>query len=280
MVAEVLAGLEVNPAGTYVDATFGSGGHSRALLEKLGAAGRIEALDADASCVAADHAVGDGRLKVNHVNYRDMASLLAADSADGVIMDLGLSMTQLRDGQRGFSLQLDGPLDMRFDNTSKRTLASLLRSVSESSLGGILREYGEERHWRKIAKAIIRQRQHGSLVSTADLVAACLRGSGPGWKRLHPATRVFQALRIWVNDELNTLGAGLEAAATILRPGGRLVVICFHSLEDRIVKRFLKPIAGDPGILRPVGKLQRPTPEELAANKSSRSAKLRVGTKP
>lgn len=279
MLAEVLAGLAIDPAGTYIDATFGAGGHSRAILDQLGSQGKLQAFDADAACAQTAEKINDPRLEFTHANFRDLASYALPGTAAGVLMDLGFSLVQLHDSERGFTFQQDGPLEMRLDQSTGRSLAQLLRRVPETTLGKVLRDYGEERRWKRIAAAIIQRRRDQRLITTSDLVAACLQGTGGKWQKIHPATRVFQALRIWVNDELSSLVAGLEAAASMLRADGRLVVISFHSLEDRIVKRYLRSQDGCVPPVRQLGKLLRPTAEETAVNKPSRSARLRVGVR-
>lgn len=280
MVAEVLAGLAIQPNGTYIDATFGGGGHTRAILAKLGPQGKVVAVDADATCKKNVSALADNRVQLWHRNFRELAAVAQPAQVDGVVFDLGLSTLQLTEPERGFTFMADGPLDMRLDQSSGSSLAQLLRRIPEKTLGKIIRDYGEERRWRRVAAAIIRRRRDRKLRTTTDLVEACLQGAGTGkWQRIHPATRTFQALRIWVNDELSALVAGLDAAATLLRPQGRLVVISFHSLEDRIVKKFLRPQTGVAGPLVQVGRLHRPSKEETQANRASRSARLRVGVK-
>ena len=280
MVDEVLAGLDIDRSGTYVDATFGGGGHSCALLQRLGSSGRVIALDADASVANYAQAIGDTRLSFHHANFRELDSIVPAaqhGQVAGVLFDLGLSSVQLGCAQRGFSFATLGELDMRMDTSCGHSLRDKLRRVSEIELGQVLRDYGQERRWKKLARLIVRRARANELRNTTDLAAAC--ASGPGWQRIHPATRVFQALRIWVNDELSSLTEGLGKAAKLLRQGGRVVAISFHSLEDRIVKHFMRAAADGTQLVAQLGKLQRPGVQEQQDNRRSRSARLRVGVR-
>ncbi|MBA2468946.1 MAG: 16S rRNA (cytosine(1402)-N(4))-methyltransferase RsmH [Chloroflexia bacterium] len=285
--------------GIYVDGTFGGGGHSSRLLEQQPAVRLVIAIDADAA--AAPRAArltelpgNEGRLRLFHRNFRELEYVVAeagVPHVDGVLLDLGLSSFQLDEGERGFSFRHDAPLDMRFDQTHGITAADLVNTASAVELARILWIYGEEKQSRRIAAAIVREREKGPVSTTGELASLLERTVG-GRKRspIHPATRTFQALRIEVNGELEALSAVLEAATTALAPGGRLVVIAFHSLEDRIVKRFIEaasltcvcppdqPICTCDTIprLRRIGKPIRPTPEETALNPRSRSAIMRV----
>lgn len=275
---EAVSALVVNPGGTYLDATFGMGGHSRAILAALDPKARLIAIDADPASGPQAAKIEDRRFSFCHANYRDLDQVLArqeAQQVDGVLMDLGMSSAQVDDLERGFSFGKAGPLDMRMDTSSGKTLKDRLAKVSERDLAKVLKEYGEERHARSIAKRIIALRHDGRLRSTVDVADACGRGHG----KRHSATRVFLALRIWVNDELARLKVGLAKAASALRKGGRLVVISFHSLEDRIVKRFIRPIEGEAGPLARQGRPVRPGAEEVAANPRARSALMRVAVK-
>ena len=279
LVTETVNALVRNLAGTYVDATFGAGGHSMALLTKLGPAAQLIAMDADVSVAMIAARIDDDRFQFHHANFTELDEVLGAqnnEGVDGVLMDLGMSGMQLDDAERGFSFNKPGPLDMRMDTSVRPSLVELLRHVSERRLGKILREFGEERHYRTIAARIIRLREQGKLNNTLDIATVC----GSRYGRRHPATKVFQALRIWVNDELTNLSVGLVKAACALRRGGRLVVISFHSLEDRIVKHFIHPPDGSPGPLVREAKPVRSGAEELAVNLRARSALLRVGVKP
>jgi 16S rRNA (cytosine1402-N4)-methyltransferase len=293
---EALAALEVKAEGSYLDATLGRGGHAGAILMKLGRAGRLWAVDRDPAAVSAARArfAGDARVTVLHGSFGDLARLLPPEVAgrglDGILFDLGVSSPQLDDPARGFSFREDGPLDMRMDNSRGTTAAQWLASVPERELSDVLHRLGEERFARRVAHAIVQRRRESPFTRTADLadvVAGSVRTREPG---KHPATRTFQAIRIAVNDELGEIERGLSAALQLLAPAGRLAVISFHSLEDRLVKRFLRrhatvdPVfAGLPSIpeaaqarLRLLGKALRPSDVELAANPRARSATLRA----
>lgn len=287
------------PEGVYVDATFGRGGHSRHLLARLADGARVIGFDKDPEAVAAGERLAqeDPRFAIVHASFADILSVLKArgleGTIDGVLADLGVSSPQLDDASRGFSFQNDGPLDMRMDTTRGESAADWLASVTETELARVMFEYGEERHSRRIARAIVKSRAEQPIVRTrqlADIVAA----AHPAWeKHKHPATRAFQAIRIAINSELADIEQFLQGALTALRPGGRLAVISFHSLEDRLVKQFFqKEAKGDnfpPGLpvtadmltprLRLVGKAVEPSAAEVAANPRARSARLRVAEK-
>lgn len=293
---EALAGLGVRPDGRYLDATFGRGGHARAIQMKLGASGRLLVVDRDPEAVAsARQQFGDDpRVHIAHGSFGALERLAPAEWAargfDGILFDLGVSSPQLDAVERGFSFMRDGPLDMRMDPGSGTTAAEWLARVREEELSRIIHELGEERFARRIARAIVVRREQAAITRTADLaiiVSAAVRTREPG---KHPATRTFQAIRMHVNRELEELEHGLAASLALLAPLGRLCVISFHSLEDRLVKSFLRrhasvdPVyAGLPAIpasacpiLRLVGKPLRPAPNEVAANPRARSARLRV----
>lgn len=276
MLAEALDALAVVPGGTYVDATFGAGGHSRAILERLDA-GRLIALDADPG--AAARSPDDSRFTLVHANFSALEAVLDAHgvaAVDGVLFDFGLSSLQLDAPERGFSLQADGPLDMRLDPTQGQNAADLLERASARELADIIFGFGEERGAFQVANALVAARDAGRLPRTttelARLVAGVVRVRGRR-ERIHPATRTFQALRIAVNGELDAIERGLAAAIARTRPGGRIVAISFHSLEDRIVKQTFRSTDA----MRPITK--RPLVaghDELARNPRARSAKLRV----
>jgi len=291
--------LITDPAGVYVDATFGRGGHSRLLLERLGPGGRLIAFDRDPEAVASAALMSDPRFHIQHTSFSRFDATLDAlriERVTGVLLDLGVSSPQIDDPQRGFSWRADGPLDMRMDTTRGETAAEWLSRATLEELKQVIRDYGEERFAASVAKAIVARRTTGrSLTGTADL-AAVVAGAIPGTSRKdsqHPATRTFQAVRIHINQELEELALTLEQAARRLVDGGRLVVISFHSLEDRIVKRFIEahahPERGDARMrrapltsaqlpaatLRAVAKL-RADEDELAANPRARSAVMRV----
>jgi 16S rRNA (cytosine1402-N4)-methyltransferase len=295
--AEALDALAVKEDGIYVDATYGRGGHSRAILERLSSVGRLLALDRDPQAVAAAANCGDRRFSVVHAAFSRLGQVLTdarVVAVDGVLLDLGVSSPQLDAPERGFSFRFDAPLDMRMDATSGPTAAQWLAKATERQLAEVIRDYGEERFAHAIAKAIVAARTRQPISSTrqlATLVEKVVRTREPGQ---HPATRTFQALRIHVNRELEELSLVLPQALDALRPNGRLVVISFHSLEDRIVKRFMRD-AARPDVLphrlpvraaelpapraRLVGKPLRPRAEEVAANPRARSAVLRVAEK-
>jgi 16S rRNA (cytosine1402-N4)-methyltransferase len=288
-----MAYLQPRPGGRYIDGTLGSGGHTRGLLERSTPAGQVLAFDRDLEAIAfaKQHlAAFDGRIHFFHDSYSKMAETAAAlDFApvDGVLLDLGLSSRQLADSRRGFSFLQEGPLDMRFDPTQGTTAADLLNTLDESDLADLFREYGEEPHSRRLARLVVANRP---LTTTTEL-ATLIAGKRPRRERIHPATRVFQALRIAVNRELEMVEEGLKAAVSVLRPGGRLVVIAFHSLEDRIVKQFMRRLSQDcvcppqqpvctcqaKATLRLVArKAVKASAAEIEANPRSRSARLRV----
>jgi 16S rRNA (cytosine1402-N4)-methyltransferase len=291
LLTEAVDALVTRPDGLYVDGTFGRGGHARAILERLGPAGRLVAFDRDPQAVAEASRLADARFTVRHASFADMTAELSAlgiDRAHGVLLDLGVSSPQIDDPARGFSFRHDAPLDMRMDNTRGETAAEFLQRADEREIARVLREYGEERAAVPIAKALVARREGGAAVrrtgELAALVARAVKSREPGQD---PATRTFQALRIHVNAELEALGQGLEAALALLAPGGRLAVIAFHSLEDRIVKGFIAresrdepdrraPFAPPRALrLKAIARL-RPGADELLANPRARSAVLRV----
>ena len=295
MFSQVMDGLRVSEAGTYLDGTFGRGGHARGVLERLGPDGRLLAMDKDPDAVAhAMHAfAGDARFAIRHGSFAELAAWPAtAEGLDGVLFDLGVSSPQLDEAARGFSFQQDGPLDMRMDPTSGESAAEFLARAGEQEIADVLWTYGEERMSRRIARAIVARRSAAPLTTTAqlaDLLAGLLGRRDP---HKHPATRTFQALRIFVNRELDDLETGLDAAYERLKIGGRLAVISFHSLEDRIVKRFItgraRPPAGNRRLpeavafsptLKEIGGAQQADSAETAANPRARSAVLRVAEK-
>ena len=291
---EAVEALQVKQDGIYVDGTFGRGGHSRLSLEKLGTQGRLIALDKDPSAVAAGQVISDSRFKIVHSGFahlQEILSSLSVEQVDGVLLDLGVSSPQLDDEQRGFSFRFDSPLDMRMDTSNGQTAAEWLAEVEESLLGEVIRDYGEERFAKQIARSIVAARQEQPVVTTrqlSEIIAKTVRTREPG---KNPATRTFQAIRIYLNQELEEIARVLPQCVDCLKPEGRIVVISFHSLEDRMVKRFLRDMAqGDKlprnlpiraaeipkGRLRLVGKAVRATPQELEANPRARSAVMRV----
>lgn len=282
LLIQVLAFLRPIGGGLYLDLTVGTGGHAEAILEACGPSGRLVGLDRDPEVLplARERLARFGpRVRLLHGDYRDLETLAAAEGLtawDGVLFDLGLSSVQLDDPGRGFAFSRVGPLDMRMNRAGGgATAAELLRALPEQELSRILREYGEERWARRIARRIVAMRAAAPPTRTdelAELVAAAIpRRAWP--RRIHPATRTFQALRIAVNRELDGLAEALRVAAGGLRSGGRIVVIAFHSLEDRIVKHALR---GNPSLTVLTKKPVTPGPEEVAANPRARSAKLRA----
>jgi 16S rRNA (cytosine1402-N4)-methyltransferase len=270
--------MAIRPDGIYVDATFGAGGHTRGILERL-TTGRVIALDADPSAVERATAITSPAFTFIQANFRDMEAALdslGVADVDGVLFDLGVSSMQFDDGERGFSLQYRAPLDMRMDPQGRRSAYDVLTHASERELADIFFNYGQERAARRIARAIVMRRAAGTLPGTttefASMISGLVHRKGHR-ERIHPATRVFQALRIAVNDELEALRSGLNAAVTRLRGGGRIVAISFHSLEDRIVKTsFRDDERLDVVTRKPVV----PDDEEIAENTRARSAKLRA----
>ncbi len=296
LLAEALAALNLCPGGRYVDATFGRGGHAAALLAALGPEGRLLALDRDpaAARCAVERFGGDTRFTFVRAAFGRLAEVIAergwSGRVDGILLDLGVSSPQLDDPARGFSFNQDGPLDMRMDPTAGSSAAEWLDRIDEIELGRVLAEYGEERFHRRVARAVIAARRQAPVATTkqlATIVAAAVPTREPG---KHPATRAFQAIRIAVNDELRELRTALPQAVRALAAGGRLAVISFHSLEDRVVKQFIReqargrelpldlPVAGPPTgmTLRLVSRATRPGAAEIAVNPRARSALLRV----
>jgi len=290
MLHEALEGLQIKPAGRYLDATFGRGGHSRAILARLGGEGRLLGFDRDPqACLAGESlAAADARLSIRHANFADLALELEAGTWDGVLFDFGVSSPQLDQAERGFSFMRDGPLDMRMDPGHGPSAAEWLGIVAESDLGQVLEQWGEERHARRLARAIVARRATEPFQRTLELAEFIASQLPRVYTGIHPATRAFQAIRIAVNDELGAIDRGLDAAHRVLAPGGRLVAISFHSLEDRRVKTFvqqhsrqpqasrrLPPIASAPSTLIDLGK-RRASDAEVARNPRSRSAVMRV----
>ena len=284
---EAIEALLTRPDATYVDATFGRGGHSRLLLSRLGPQGRLIAFDKDPEAIAEAARIQDARFSIRHEGFAAMKELPRASVA-GVLLDLGVSSPQIDNPGRGFSFRADGPLDMRMDPTRGQSVADWLATADQGRIAEVIRDYGEERFAVQIAKAVVARRQErGPLATTAELaqlVAGAVKTREPGQD---PATRTFQALRIFINAELEELQEALEAALEILQPQGRLVVISFHSLEDRIVKQFIArhsrevvdrrvPFAAPRAMkLRALDRI-KPTAAEIAANPRARSAILRV----
>lgn len=288
--------LKIDPAGVYMDGTFGRGGHSRLILEALGEQGRLIAIDRDPQAVAYGRRLfgHDARFSIVQESFAMLADVAeqagVMGRVNGILLDLGVSSPQLDQAERGFSFSKDGPLDMRMDPGSGVSAAEWLARAEMAEIAGVLKAYGEERHAKRIARAIVNARSERPITTTLQLAELVSRANPSREKGKHPATRSFQAIRIFINAELDALRLSLQRVLDVLMVGGRLAVISFHSLEDRLVKRFMRDQArGDdfpPGVpvtqdqlqprLRLVGKVLRPGAAELAANPRARSAVLRV----
>jgi 16S rRNA (cytosine1402-N4)-methyltransferase len=292
---EAVSALNIKADGIYVDATFGRGGHSRLILSKLGPLGRLIAMDRDMAAITSAKEIDDTRFLIVHQHFSGIAEVLSecgVSKVDGILLDLGISSPQIDEAERGFSFRFDGPLDMRMDQTKGETVAELLATISEKQLGEVIKHYGEERFAKQVARAIIKEREDGRAITTtgqlAKVVAGAITKVEPGQ---NPATRTFQALRIFINQELEELSLVLPKCLQILAAGGRLVVISFHSLEDRMVKRFIQgeahrddlpanfPVRAkdlpQPRMIA-VGRAIKPSDKEVKANQRSRSAVMRV----
>lgn len=296
---ESLEALAIREDGIYIDCTFGRGGHSAAIMERLGESGRLIALDRDPQAVesAIERFGEDGRFNIEHVSFDrlgEVAERLGINNdIDGILLDLGVSSPQLDDAERGFSFMQDGPLDMRMDTSSGVTAAEWLGEASENEIRDVLRTYGEERFSGRIAHAIVAAREEAPLMTTLQLARLVDHAVPRKEKGKHPATRTFQAIRIRINRELEQLESVLGQAMAILAPGGRLAVISFHSLEDRIVKRFFRKHSTPPQMpkgvpvmakdektdLTLIGKSVAPSTPELAENPRARSSRLRIAEK-
>ncbi len=301
MYAQSLQALNIDPEGIYVDCTFGRGGHSRGILERLNDAGSLLAFDKDLDALRSSYAekmLEDPRFSLQHGSFGELESVVTANGwnglVDGVLMDLGVSSPQLDSPERGFSFLRDGALDMRMNTGAGLSAAQWLAQVDEADLVRVLFEYGEERFARRIAAAIVKTRETDPIVTTLQLVSVIEAAMPVKEKHKHPATRSFQAIRIAVNQELDDLKAALSQAVKVLKPGGRLVVISFHSLEDRIVKRFIRGESGrkhnpgrlpvketeiERGLLKKVGKALKADKQEVLQNPRARSAIMRIAEK-
>lgn len=296
---EAVEALVTDTSGFYVDGTFGRGGHSGLILQQLALDGRLLGIDKDLAAIAtANTRFGsDARFAIAHGSFAELAALIdergMTGKVTGVLLDLGVSSPQLDEAERGFSFMQDGPLDMRMDQTRGQSAAEWVNSAGEDEITWVLKEFGEERFAKRMARAIIAERQKQPFTRTKHL-AEVIKEANPAWEKgKHPATRAFQAIRIQVNNELGDLESVLDQALTVLAPGGRLVVISFHSLEDRVVKRFIRrQELGDPvpkGLpirddqlnkrMRSLGKAIKASDAEVSANVRSRSAVMRVAEK-
>ena len=294
LLEEAVDALEIKSSGVYIDGTFGRGGHTRAILDRIGPEGRLLALDRDLQAIAAGREIKDQRLTLLHRSFGELseaAHQAGIDAADGILLDIGVSSPQIDEGERGFSFRFDAILDMRMDTSQGETAASFLASAGIKEITEVIRNYGEERFAFQIAKKIVAARSERPVTTTGQLAALVREAVRTRELGQDPATRTFQALRIHVNQELEQLNLALPQAVKLLSPGGRLVVISFHSLEDRLVKRFLRDQASGDQLpknlplrsvdlpaprLRLVGKAVRAGAEEIAANPRARSAVMRV----
>jgi len=295
LLAEVIEEMVVNPAGNYIDATLGRGGHSRAILAQLNENGRLLAIDQDWDAIAyAQSTFKDERFTMVQGSFANIDTIVAEQGwqgqVDGILFDLGVSSPQLDTAERGFSFQKDGPLDMRMDVQAGTDAGTWLQEIKEEDLRQVIREFGEERFAKRIANAIVTAREESPITRTLEL-AAIVKKAIPRWEPgKHPATRTFQAIRIAINEELTALKIGLGKAFTCLRKSGRLAVITFHSLEDRIVKNFYRELSGHGSMpsdlpirhaelkiaLKQIGRGIKPSAAEIALNPRARSAKLRL----
>ncbi len=299
LLQEAVDALSIREDGSYVDATFGRGGHSRLILERLGPKGRLIVFDKDPEAIRVANKIReeDGRVQIAHAPFGEIEAQLLANGAqegvDGILFDLGVSSPQLDNAARGFSFLRDGPLDMRMNPEVGQSAEEWINSAEEKEIADVLYQFGEERHSRRMARRVILERAEKRIVTTGEL-AEIIKEANPAWERdKHPATRAFQGIRIFINDELGELERGLEQSLKMLKVGGRLAVISFHSLEDRMVKKFMAeqakgdnfprglPISQE--MLNPrlklIGKKMKASAQEVGRNTRSRSAVMRVAEK-
>ncbi|KXF80072.1 16S rRNA (cytosine(1402)-N(4))-methyltransferase RsmH [Enterovibrio coralii] len=301
---ESIEGLALKPDGIYVDGTFGRGGHSREILSRLGENGRLYSIDRDPQAIAEAAKIDDPRFNIIHGPFSGVQQYIEerglSGKIDGVLLDLGVSSPQLDDPERGFSFMRDGPLDMRMDPTSGISAAQWLQEADADDIAWVLKEFGEERFAKRIARAIVAHREDETkepLTRTLQLANLIAQASPSRDKKKHPATRSFQAIRIYINSELEEIETAMQGALEVLAPGGRLSIISFHSLEDRLVKRFIRKQSKGPDVprgvpltedqiralgsanMKPVGKALKPTDIEVTDNTRSRSSVLRVAEK-
>ncbi|WP_444930033.1 16S rRNA (cytosine(1402)-N(4))-methyltransferase RsmH [Microbulbifer sp. SSSA002] len=297
LLREAVDALVTELDGFYIDGTFGRGGHSASILERLGPKGQLVGVDKDPQAIefAEQRFAGESRFSIWHGSFADMdkAAGQAAGKVSGILLDLGVSSPQLDQAERGFSFMQDGPLDMRMDTSRGISAAEWVNTEAEAEMARVFKEYGEERFARRMAAAIVKRRQEEPFARTLDF-AEVVKEANPAWEKgKHPATRVFQAIRIHINGELNDLQSALDKSLQLLAPGGRLVIISFHSLEDRMVKRFIREKERGPQLprglpvmdsqitktLRSVGKAVKANTVEVDENQRSRSAVMRVAEK-
>jgi len=299
LLEEAITGLGINPDGIYIDGTFGRGGHSRAILDRLGEQGQLIAFDKDPQAIehAEEHFAKEPRFTIIHASFAEMEEQIQqldlVTKVDGVLLDLGVSSPQLDEAERGFSFRREGPLDMRMDTIQGMSAAEWLNVAKEKDIAYVLKTYGEERFSKRIARAIVEEREEHPFRTTTQLAKLIATASPFREKHKDPATRSFQAIRIFINKELEDLEQGLQQAYNILKVGGRLSVISFHSLEDRIAKQFIQPQARGEDFprglpvtadqikerMRKIGKATKPSQAEVAGNPRARSSVLRVAEK-
>ncbi|WP_435947192.1 16S rRNA (cytosine(1402)-N(4))-methyltransferase RsmH [Dryocola sp. BD586] len=294
---EAVNGLNIRHDGIYIDGTFGRGGHSRLILSQLGAEGRLLAIDRDPQAIAAAQAIDDPRFTIIHGPFSELARYVGerglTGKIDGILLDLGVSSPQLDDAERGFSFMRDGPLDMRMDPTRGQSAAQWLLTADEADIAWVIKTFGEEKFGKRIARAIVERNREQPMTRTKELAAVVAAAMPVKDKFKHPATRTFQAIRIWINSELEEIENALKGSIEALSPGGRLSIISFHSLEDRIVKRFMRENSRGPQVpaglpmteaqlnklggryLKSLGKMM-PGDEEVAENVRARSSVLRI----
>ncbi|MCT4700981.1 16S rRNA (cytosine(1402)-N(4))-methyltransferase RsmH [Enterobacteriaceae bacterium H20N1] len=294
---EAVNGLNIRHDGIYIDGTFGRGGHSRLILSQLGAEGRLLAIDRDPQAIAAAQAIDDPRFTIIHGPFSELAQYVSelglTGKIDGILLDLGVSSPQLDDAERGFSFMRDGPLDMRMDPTRGQSAAQWLLTADEADIAWVIKTFGEEKFGKRIARAIVERNREQPMTRTKELAAVVAAAMPVKDKFKHPATRTFQAIRIWINSELEEIENALKGSIEALSPGGRLSIISFHSLEDRIVKRFMRENSRGPQVpaglpmteaqlnklggryLKSLGKMM-PGEEEVAENVRARSSVLRI----
>jgi len=294
---EAVSGLAINPNGIYIDCTFGRGGHSGLILSSLGEQGRLIAIDRDPTAIkAAEKFADDNRFSIEHEGFSELANIAERrcliGKVDGILLDLGVSSPQLDDAERGFSFMNDGPLDMRMDTSRGQTASEWLAVADVEDISWVLKTFGEERHAWKIANAIVNAREETPITRTGELAKIIKQAAPQRDIKKHPATRSFQAIRIYINSELDQIEQALNASLDVLRPGGRLVVISFHSLEDRMVKQFMNkhskgkqvprglPISEEEinkgKKLQLIGRKQKPSKQEVEENVRSRSSVMRI----
>lgn len=294
---EAVNGLNIRPDGIYIDGTFGRGGHSRLILSQLGPEGRLLAIDRDPQAIAAAQEIDDPRFSIIHGPFSELAEYVRerdlTGKIDGILLDLGVSSPQLDDAERGFSFMRDGPLDMRMDPTRGQSAAQWLMTADEADIAWVIKTFGEERFGKRIARAIVERNREEPMTRTKELATVVAAAMPVKDKFKHPATRTFQAIRIWINSELEEIEKALKGSIEALSAGGRLSIISFHSLEDRIVKRFMRENSRGPQVpagipmteaqlnklggryLKSLGKMM-PGEDEVAENTRARSSVLRI----